>query len=271
MIKVHLIGTGRWSSKIAKILESSVEPKYEPAVLSITDLKTVDLNEFRDSIIWLTLFPQSQIEQINVLKQINVKVILEKPYYLSMEQRDDFLKAIRGFEESFWPSIPWQYGAPWRKYERTIKSSKKRIEIDILHMGNPIHHSIPFFLDWCSHDVHMLIDFFMKRNKIFPEITQVSRHAESLAIILADDSKVTLSCKESDAPKYTWKILDENGTREINFLDFGGRDHSISRHPIESMLDDVLDGNRGLTAEKLNFIDYLLCTLVQSERRKCGS
>ena len=265
MINVHLIGSGRWSKKISQILCNSRDSKYLPILHSREEFHLTELDDSKTEIIWLTLFPESQIEKIEELKNANTKIVLEKPFYLNTDQRVDFIDAISGFEGKFWPSIPWQFGAPWLDFLQTFEPSQDCIKIEIIHCGEPTHRSIPFSLDWFSHDVPMIVQIFRGRSGTLPEISRVVSETDSVTIFLSDGSSVKFIHKISKISKYKWLVENKNHFKEINFLDFDSTTKVLDYHPIVKMLDYVVQSEKGFSRETLKDIDSLLSILVESD------
>jgi hypothetical protein len=265
MINVHLIGAGRWSKKISEILSNSKDSKYLPVLHSTEEFHLMDLDDSKTEIIWLTLFPERQIEKIKELKNANTKIVLEKPFYLNTDQRIDFIDAISGFEGKFWPSIPWQFGAPWLDFLQTFEPLQDSIKIEIIHSGEPTHRSIPFSLDWFSHDVPMIVQIFRDKSGTLPDISRVVSETDSITIFFSDGSSVKFTHKISKISEYKWHFEDENHFKEINFLDFDGTTKVLEYHPIVKMLDYVVRSEKGFSRETLKDIDSLLSILVESE------
>jgi hypothetical protein len=264
MIKVNLIGEGRWSEKISRILEVSEPLKYAPIKFATSDFEHEKLKNLDQEIIWLTLFPDSQIEQINKLKHEEVKVILEKPYYVNFEQRARFFDAISGFERKFWPSIPWQFGKPWLEFEESVNLSKGSISLEVIHRGRPSHKSIPFSIDWCSHDFNMIVKIFEKMHGSVPSISRVFPDKNSLTIHFNEGSLVKFVNELSEINEYRWnfRIGEESGS--FDFLDFAAISQEVTNHPIVKMLDQVQSNRQGLTKETLRAVDSLLSAMIES-------
>lgn len=265
MIKVHIVGKGRWSNKIHRILSDSESTRYVPILHSVSDFRPEIIKNSNMEVIWLTLFSESQIEQINSLKQIGSKIILEKPYYLDYHQRLNFFRAISGFEERFWPSIPWQFGKPWLRFQASLKSDLQKLHIEITHKGEKPHHSIPMLIDWCSHDIHMLLQLFTIRLGKQPRINKVISKDCSILVSYENLISIEFSTEESSSREYMWKIQDGLTYREINFLDFKDRGEITQIHPIIKMLDNVVESKFGFSRDELTAVDCLLSAFIDSK------
>ena len=264
MIKVNLIGEGRWSEKIYKVLEVSEQLKYFPIKYAPSEFEHDKFKDSNEEIVWLTLFPDSQIEQINKFKHKEVKIILEKPYYVNFEQRERFFDAISGFERKFWPSIPWQFGKPWLDFEDSVNLSKGSISLEVIHRGFPQHKSIPFSIDWCSHDFNMIVKIFEKIHGSVPSISRVFSDKNSLTIHFDEGSFVKFVNELSEIKEYRWNFRIGEKSGSIDFLDFAAISHEVTNHPIVKMLDEVQSNRQGLTKGTLSAVDSLLSAMIKS-------
>jgi hypothetical protein len=265
MITINLIGTGRWSEKIAQILSSSRPLKYMPIIHSISEFDPLQFNKSSSEIIWLTLFSESQIDQMDILKNMNVKIIIEKPYYVNLEERSNFLKVINGFEEKFWPSVPWQFGKPWIDFEKNLNLSEQSFILEVIHRGKTKHHSIPFLLDWFSHDIHMIVKIFNDKYGTLPGISKVFSKPGAVTIFFSDGSLVKFIHEISEISEYKWCFQDGYHFTKINFLDFNTEAGVPELHPIVNMLDKVVRSDSGFSKEKLNQVDSIFSVLVESQ------
>lgn len=222
--KVLFIGAGKWSHKIARLLECQ-NPERITKILSARNfvtsdnyglLKSESLEDF--GIIWVATHPSLQINVLTELQNNSFKVILEKPIAQSLKELDELRELIDCQKSLIFLSEPWTFSELWRNATNAILGYQGLVDIEAIRGGELIRNEFSASIDWIPHDFYLMSRLTTSLNLQNNEIKLRSANCNSNTIFLkysiGNGREIGIEAGEFESRKAIWRVF-VNGSLEI--------------------------------------------------------
>ena len=156
---VLIIGKGTWGTKLNEILQRDCPTLNITSISARELLSDINRNYLlleNSSLVWIATTPEVQLKLLKLLNNFQIKVILEKPSFLTKSQFEELILQINNKTEVFM-SEPWKYSSTWQFTKQLIKE-KKPTNIKVRRGSELVRNNIPSWLDWCFHDLSLIYD-----------------------------------------------------------------------------------------------------------------
>ena len=165
-----LLGSGKWPNKITSIIRSQ---NSEILIENVGAREFLKLRPeqmqpvLKDKIVWIASTPENQLFILEKIKSFSNRVILEKPFSVSINQLNQLRELNKNGNNKFYVSEPWRHSELWREAKsRILKvSGLKKLQI---HRGGPMKREYvdpPW--DWMQHDLGLLSELlFMQKDSL---------------------------------------------------------------------------------------------------------
>jgi len=225
---VLFIGHGEWSQKVSNIIVASGS-RLKPVVISARDFLSTEKQALPEGLIledfnfiWITTFPDLQIKILEKLRDLNSKIVIEKPIALTLahiEQLNSILPKIRS---SVYLSQPWTFSKLWVSASRQILREHENLEICALRVGELERKMISPSLDWIPHELYLLASLMHSKELGNESLKLLSSRGSSKEIYLdyqvGEDMTVNLQSGKSSSRRAYWRISVADQIRlEIDF------------------------------------------------------
>jgi hypothetical protein len=254
MLKSGIIGTGDWSDKVAKSLVTNFEVSVYSARAIISAQESL---EFSEDLIWLAT---RNTEQLQITEQIlnsgyQGKIILEKPYFTSIREREHLLSLIQLNPHQIFLSQVWKFSALWMDFSNYLIKSSESFDISIVRCGNKLRSDFVPPFDWIPHDLYLLLDLTERLNSVISGISVSQGLNGNLLEVTAKISfqnRVNMMAGYSETRINTWDVRMQNGnTLEINFLE----NHVLLNGEL-LLIESLSSGSKDVPI--LNFANWVL-------------
>jgi|688.fasta_scaffold202508_2 predicted dehydrogenase len=220
--KIILVGSGPWPTKVKAALEKADILSQQ---ISYSDFKTLNTKKISklasNSIIWVCTRPANQIQVIERLSDLYVKVILEKPLVTNKKELNKFKKIMKQSHNYFFLSQVWAFSEIWG----FLKSNVDFYNITSIHterfgMNRRTYLSPP--QDWLPHDIYLIHDMYGKallKSKIYRKKLTFHDTAE-FKIIVKNGPEIQITGGHKDGSRIMkWELSDQNNKYIFNFID----------------------------------------------------
>lgn len=116
-----LIGSGKWPKKIESILKSQ---NLAIAITSIgareilkLGIRQVELL-LQGKIVWIASTPENQLSVLELIENLNTKVVIEKPFALNIDQLNRLFASNKNSNNKLYVSEPWRHSAVWSEAKK---------------------------------------------------------------------------------------------------------------------------------------------------------
>ena len=136
--KLIIIGSGKWPLKIQTVLNqsnSSLQIDVISARKFLESPKFAPSHISTDSIIWIATRPDTQLKILEKLKQVDKKIIIEKPVVVNMSQLETLKLLLAETKNDIFPSEPWKYSEIWAETRRILNNNSESVKIRIERGG----------------------------------------------------------------------------------------------------------------------------------------
>ena len=159
--KLIIIGSGKWPLKIQTVLNqsnSSLQIDVISARKFLESPKFAPSHISTDSIIWIATRPDIQLKILEKLKQVDKKIIIEKPVVVNMSQLETLKLLLAETKNDIFPSEPWKYSEIWAETRRILNNNSQSVKIRIERGGPERREYISQIWDWIPHDLGLVTD-----------------------------------------------------------------------------------------------------------------
>jgi hypothetical protein len=276
MHTIGILGSGDWSQKLIASLEArySVRAYSSRAVKNRTQTIDASLNA-----IWIASRNSQQLELAELLLQSDFegKLILEKPYFTNIEERDSLLELIESNEDRIYLSRVWAKSRIWKEFLRTISVIGLNFEVSAFRVGTKRRSEFLPPLDWLPHDLYLASDLSIHLNREIEVITSLWESDDILTgtMMIGTDCKFDLVAGFGTERKNSWTVIYANG--DSVELDFVARSIKLNENfiyqeseqnlhdvPILNYADWVINQSHDLQQQRI--IDLNSLFLLQAEQ-----
>lgn len=226
--RVHLIGKGAWSQKVAGVIKAQ-NGDWEVEVISARNFISMDSNsvEFTEmcrncDIFWITTSPENQIQVLKQLEKTKKKIILDKPIATNASEITIIEELVHNSQCKIYLSQPWTYSNLWHKMKLILASIPGEILIQAERVGSLIRSEFPPPVDWAPHDIYLLADYVESLKKEHRHTNLISREENNRYIFLkykvGQDQIFDISAGYAEERKAQWRAYSEGKLlAEVNF------------------------------------------------------
>ena len=232
-----LLGSGKWPNKITSIIRSQ---NSEILIENVGAREFLKLNPeqmqpmLRDKIVWIASTPENQLLILEKIKSFSNRVILEKPFSVSINQLNQLRALNKNGNNKFYVSEPWRHSELWREAKsRILKvSGLKKLQI---HRGGPMKRDYvdpPW--DWMQHDLGLLSELLFTEKESLKINCELSKDRDNLMIYIKalEGYEIEINLGLFPQRKEFWILNDQL------FFDFANRE-MFDDHPVNSMFEYV--------------------------------
>ena len=232
-----LLGSGKWPNKITSIIRSQ---NSEILIENVGAREFLKLNPeqmqpmLKDKIVWIASTPENQLLILEKIKSFSNRVILEKPFSVSINQLNQLRELNKNGNNRFYVSEPWRHSELWREAKsRILKvSGPKKLQI---HRGGPMKREYvdpPW--DWMQHDLGLLSELlFIQKDSLKVNCEQSNTRDNLIISIKAlEGYQIEINLGLFPLRKESWILNDQL------FIDFANRE-MFDDHPVNSMFEYV--------------------------------
>ena len=222
MLKSGIIGTGEWSDKVAKSLATSFEVSVYSARAVISAQASLG---FSVDLLWLATRNKEQLQITEKILNAGYqgKIILEKPYFTSIREREHLLSLIQLNPHQIYLSQVWKFSALWRDFSNCLIKSSESFDISVVRCGNKLRSDFAPPFDWIPHDLYLLLDLAERLNSVIGGISvsqSLNGNLLEVAARIGLQNRINVISGYSKARVNTWNVRIRNGDNlEINFLE----------------------------------------------------
>ena len=236
-----LLGSGKWPTKITSIIRSQksqvlIENVGAREFLKLTLEQLQPL--LKDKIVWIASTPKNQLLILEKIKSFSNRVILEKPFSVSINQLNQLRELNKNGNNKFYVSEPWRHSELWREAKcRILKvSGPKKLQI---HRGGPIKREYvdpPW--DWMQHDLGLLSELLFTEKESVKINCALSKDRDNLMIYIKapEGYEIEINLGLFPQRKELWILNDQL------FIDFANRE-MFDDHPVNSMFEYICSEN----------------------------
>ena len=203
---VLIIGKGTWGTKLNEILQRDCPTLNITSISARELLSDINRNYLlleNSSLVWIATAPEVQLKLLKLLNNFQIKVILEKPSFLTKPQFEELILQINNKTEVFM-SEPWKYSSTWQFTKQLIKE-KRPTNIKVRRGSELVRNNIPSWLDWCFHDLSLIYDL-NSINSLESDLIIKNSCAE--INIWTNEHKLDLVCGLMPRKIATWEFND---------------------------------------------------------------
>lgn len=236
-----LLGSGKWPNKITSIIRSQNSEVLIDNVgaREFLKLKLEQLQPLlKDKIVWIASTPENQLLILEKIKSFSNKVILEKPFSVSINQLNQLRELNKNGNNKFYVSEPWRHSELWREGKsRILKvSGLKKLQI---HRGGPMKREYvdpPW--DWMQHDLGLLSELLFTEKESLKIDCELSKDRDNLMIYIKalEAYEIEINLGLFPQRKELWILNDQL------FIDFANRE-MFDDHPVNSMFEYICSEN----------------------------
>ena len=103
-------------------------------------------------VFWITSTPQNQIQALRKLKNIQTRVILEKPIVIEPSDLVVLKDLLNNSQCKVYLSQPWTFSSLWEETKRVLLPLQGEIKIQAIRGGNLSRVGVSPEIDWAPHD-----------------------------------------------------------------------------------------------------------------------
>ena len=232
-----LLGSGKWPNKISSIIRSQNSEILIENVgaREFLKLKLEQLQPLlKDKIVWIASTPENQLLILEKIKSFSNRVILEKPFSVSINQLNQLRELNKNGNNKFYVSEPWRHSDLWRETKsRILKvSGLKKLQI---HRGGPMKRDYvdpPW--DWMQHDLGLLSELLFTEKESLKINCELSKDRDNLMVYIKalEGYEIEINLGLFPQRKEFWILNDQL------FIDFANRE-MFDDHPVNSMFEYV--------------------------------
>ena len=225
---ILFIGHGEWSRKVSSIIVASGS-RLEPVVISARDYldneraalpKGMNLEDFK--FIWITTFPDVQLDILKKLRGLKSKIILEKPLALTIEDIQQLTAIIPKMKSLVYLSQPWTFSNLWESARTQISGYLEDLEIHSVRQGELQREVISPGLDWLPHDLYLLASLMQSKGLKNDELNLLALRGSSTQVFLDYQLgayvRLSLKAGKSETRRANWSIsANAQALLEIDF------------------------------------------------------
>ena len=236
-----LLGSGKWPNKITSIIRSQNSEALIENVgaREFLKLKLEQLQPLlKDKIVWIASTPENQLLILEKIKSFSNRVILEKPFSVSINQLNQLRELNKNGNNKFYVSEPWRHSELWREGKsRILKvSGLKKLQI---HRGGPMKREYvdpPW--DWMQHDLGLLSELLFTEKESLKIDCELSKDRDNLMIYIKalEAYEIEINLGLFPQRKELWILNDQL------FIDFANRE-MFDDHPVNSMFEYICSEN----------------------------
>jgi len=174
MIKIGVIGCGKWSKTVIKEINKSNRFKLKAIVCrsqnKIVENKNIDIfNNVNDLIesnkcncLYVAADPSVNFEIVNFIKEKPIPIILEKPFSNNYNQAKEMQEMVLKNKILLMINLPNIYSECFNEIKKIINSNLENLkEVKIVEGDfGPFRDNINPIWDWGYHSISTLIDIF---------------------------------------------------------------------------------------------------------------
>jgi len=160
--KILFVGDGDWSAKVSKLILNQ-DPSTSVEIIGARDFLTGRVGSpsyvnalHSTDFIWVATNPGMQLNVLKKLKNINAKIILEKPLARSYPELMEIKEAISNSTSEIFLSQPWTYSDLWKRYITLLVEKNSVNRIVIFRGGDNFRSDFNSILDWIPHDLYLI-------------------------------------------------------------------------------------------------------------------
>jgi hypothetical protein len=220
-----IVGSGPWAKKVRKLM---LEPRIFDSVSSIGARDLLKFNNqetalyIKDSIIWLCTSSKFQLEILEKLVETKNKIIIEKPIYDSVKNRENLQNIIKTKSGGIFLSKPWLYSEIWKKINYEVKKESSNLSIYTRRFGDTTRNYLYPPQDWLFHDSYLIYDLF--KIKSVNEVVKIetiwsSNNTTLSASLLVGNTNIFMDGGYSEKREASWTVLSTNNRTLFDFND----------------------------------------------------
>lgn len=216
-ISVAVCGQGEWSTKIESSLINHVNlAKYGAREL----LANPEATPVREDIVWIASRIEFQFELLELLieKKFTGKVIIEKPYFISKEQRRRLCEMSKLIKNQIFLSQVWRFSELWSLFYTDFISRNDSFCIEAKRVGKRTRSEFSPPFDWIPHDLYLVADLLSGLNLDY-SIEEVTYGNDGSSIkskiSVQKGSSISLIAGYSEDRRSIWKIRFGKGDQVI--------------------------------------------------------
>jgi hypothetical protein len=267
-MNINLIGNGNWSRKIYNLL---ITKNYQVKIISARKFLSGGLSElsnnYSNEMLWIATRPETQFEIIKQASEYKGKIILEKPIIFQdiypYKTIIDIYTNLKNLD-NIYLSKPWVFSEIWDEFK--IMCNEKKIKsIQIWRSGQITHDFIHPSLDWLSHDIFLLLDFF-DGDLRFSEKSPIAKEEMLTFEAYIDGINIELTGGKNNLGKIAkWKLIMEDDSEvmidfikrviiQVNRKNINEQLTFKVDNPLQVMLSHYLNQANGTSKKYLNSV-----------------
>ena len=198
MIKIGVIGCGKWSKTVIKEINKSNRFKLKAIVCrsqnKIVENKNIDIfNNVNDLIesnkcncLYVAADPSVNFEIVNFIKEKPIPIILEKPFSNNYNQAKEMQEMVLKNNILLMINLPNIYSECFNEIKKIINSNLENLkEVKIVEGDfGPFRDNINPIWDWGYHSFSTLIDIFGYES-ISDTIHLLASFSKNLAVVIS--------------------------------------------------------------------------------------
>lgn len=238
--KLLLIGSGNWPNKIASIIGthnsgSLIENVGARDFLKLKPEKIQPM--LQDKIVWVATTPQNQLLILEKIMSYKNRVILEKPFAITLNQLNHLLELNENGNNEFYISEPWRHSELWNDTKSRILKvpGPKKLKIQ---RGGPLKREyIDPPWDWMQHDLGLLSELLFMQKDLLKIHCELSSTRDNLMIHIQalEEYEIEIHLGLFPEREEKWTLDDQL------FVNFANRE-LFGDHPVNSMFN-YISGN----------------------------
>lgn len=221
MKRIAVLGSGDWSKKITKSLKNDfLVSEFSARALH---RESVSIDNSYD-LVWITSRNSDQLKLSELLLKSDFKgkLILEKPYFTNIDEKDILIGLIGAYPKQVYFSQVWAHSRLWKEYLKTFLHQASNFRISALRVGVKRRLDFPPVLDWLPHDIYLALDL---STNLKEEISILTSNWESdnetclVTIAIGGKHEMIVVAGYSAERKNTWRTFFTNGDCiELDFV-----------------------------------------------------
>ena len=204
-------------------------------------------------VFWITSTPQNQIQALRKLKNIQTRVILEKPIVIEPSDLVVLKDLLNNSQCKVYLSQPWTFSSLWKETKRVLLPLQGEIKIQAIRGGNLSRVGVSPEIDWAPHDLYLLADYIKSSGMESGDRYSVSGERINRNIFLKYNFGINFTFEMTagymDTRQAQWKVfLDREPVLALDFETLELTDYRNANprrfvahisSPLESMLSAV--------------------------------
>jgi len=215
---IILIGEGVWSNKVSEVLlnqDFTLNIKKFSARSFLLKNRQEIIQIVSGQFLWITTMPEIQVELLKKMKDMDFRVILEKPVATKTMDIDEVIKLIHSLKADTYLSQPWKYSKVWENIRFATQKLPTPLKIKVIRGGPGTRAYMDPVVDWVYHDLGLISELISDYKNIL-DVKILSTNKKNLKVIFKVPNKFDI---ELNVGYFSEKIAlwEINNTQVFNF------------------------------------------------------